>query len=100
MKCEGNKTGRFNSDVALKTHCTDMESWYHKMVQYLAIELFEVKPDSYEEHIVPDAAAAYRDNVEISSQSMSFKNRDISVNDSSMDTIDNDDEMTTHNVVG
>ena len=95
MKCEGNTTGRFDSDVALKSHCTDMESWYHKMIKFLAIELFEVKPDPYKAHIVPDVAAAFRDNVGKNCQSLSSKDRDISENDSSKECFDNDDEMMT-----
>ena len=69
------------------------------MVQYLATAIFEVKPYSYKEHIVPDVEAAWAkrvdDRVNISSQ-----NRDISVNESSNDSIYSHNEMKTHNVVG
>ena len=99
MICREDKTGRFNSDVALKQHCTNVESWYHKMVQYLATELFEVKPDSYEEHIVPDIDAAWRDRVD-DRVNISAENRDISVNESSNESIYSDNDMKTHNVVG
>ena len=69
------------------------------MVQYLVTELFEVKPDSYKEHIVPDIDVAWRDRVD-DRVDISAENRDISVNESSNDSIYSHNEMKTHNVVG
>ena len=69
------------------------------MVQHLAIELFEVKPDSYKEHIIPDVEAAWADRVD-DWVNISAENRDISVDESSNDSIYSHNEMKTHNVVG
>ena len=59
----------------------------------------------YKEHIIPDEDvvrkdAAQEDRVDSSSQLMSVENRDISVDESSNESIYSDNDMKTHNVVG
>ena len=60
--------------------------------------MFEVKPDSYKEHIVPDVEIAWADRLD-DRVNISSQNRDISVNESSNDSIYSHNEMKTHNVV-
>ena len=79
MNCKiGNKSGYFNSDVALAQHCTDVESWHHTMVKIFRSELFDVKPDNYCTRIVPDINAALQDGPVTIAKSIPRRKRELS----------------------
>ena len=51
IKCNNNKSERFNKGNDLKQHCNDAESWWHRLLMYYIVALYEIRPDRYEDDI-------------------------------------------------
>ena len=54
MQCTFRCNGVFSNHVGLRAHLNDVGSWHHKLIKYFIMELYDPKPDIYDQRIVPD----------------------------------------------
>ena len=53
MEYKARCNGIFRNSSGLRAYLTDVESWHHKLIKFFLNEIYDTKPDKYDERIVP-----------------------------------------------